>query len=120
MKKANKIILFFFILLLLNGFTSCNDTDCDLPENADSVIINDRQGTIFYSEEYKKWGIRSHASGTIDVVDFFLIKNMDNDYEQEGLPVKFSGEAHDLEIEQPRAGTTIYCCHLSQISKTQQ
>jgi hypothetical protein len=122
-----KIFKYVFLCGLLIGF-SCQKNDLsqlsdepnstveDIAGEPDKTIeapdktIEHLTGTLYYSNEAKTWGIRYSYPGTIDNVDIYLIKNVDEHFQfEENKKVKVSGYAYLTDALFPvPAGTTVY------------
>ena len=94
--------------IFLAGF-SCQDGK---PTGEPDKVVENVSGTLHYSAEDKTWYIYYYFPGTIDSVDIYLIKKMqDKNFPfEEGKKVRVSGSCYqttDVSFS-VFAGTTVY------------
>ena len=95
MKKAFSVFLSFCLCTItMLGFTACGDDEHeheDKHEHGRRTDLVDEFGRI-------RWDDRAIVcSKPIDFVGNYYVEDMPKAYQQEGLEVRFSGEAYSLE-----------------------
>lgn len=99
MKKAFSVFLSFCLCTItMLGFTACGDDEHeheDKHEHGRRTDLVDEFGRIRWDDRVNLWAIV--CSKPIDFVGNYYVEDMPKAYQQEGLEVRFSGEAYSLE-----------------------
>ena len=99
MKKAFSVFLSFCLCTItMLGFTACGDDEHeheDKHEHGRRTDLVDEFGRVRWDDRVNLWAIV--CSKPIDFVGNYYVEDMPKAYQQEGLEVRFSGEAYSLE-----------------------
>jgi hypothetical protein len=105
--KIKNIILMVTLLL---ACASCGQNEADGTEDSAETVA-DMHGILSYYPDYGMWGITISISGTIDVVNLYLIRDFRNadalSKESVGM-VKFSGKYYPSDRQSPLGGQKIF------------
>jgi hypothetical protein len=125
--KLNSITLFVILLLSLSNFQCQKDKNntenfCERPR-AEYLTISNKEGTIVYSEKYKRYGISFTItiSNNIDTQIIGYVCNLNAEFQSVGLPVTASGILKYFNADENMipevAGQNIYFFELTQIAE---
>lgn len=110
MRRSVILKVFLFLLMVGTGVVcaSCSSDDDDVVSPTASCYcggeiirtIHDRGGIMIYSKELGRWYIQCRYHQVIEYYEeYYCSENLDDKYKKEGLPVLFSGDLYDINID---------------------
>lgn len=116
MKRTN---LFIFVLLISLLSFGCSETDRECDDSAPHLEVKQEIGTMRFNDQANSWSISRYIPNSIDGKEYFLVEDIDNSFKQDGIRVRFSGDAVRSSFIPQNAigGEEYYCITLTDIEE---